>query len=80
MAREAFSRGDATELAFTGHTLRGMAGSLCASAVMEAARRLEHAGRDGKLEAAEPALEALGRALEELRAPMEKLAEEGSLE
>ncbi len=78
-AQEALSRGDSSALAFSGHTLKGMASSLCAPAVVEAARRLEHAGRDQQLNAAAPALRELDQALKELLGSMQKLAVDGSL-
>ena len=57
--RDAVARGDSQALRETAHKLRGAVGNLCATATLEAARRLEEIGRDNRMAEAGDALIAV---------------------
>jgi PAS domain S-box-containing protein len=65
---EAIAQGDADGLFRAAHQLKGAAGNLSADGAMDAARRLEALGREGRLEGA-PEIHA------ELKAEMKRLSE-----
>jgi two-component system sensor histidine kinase/response regulator len=64
--RTAIDQDDISALEHAAHSLKGSAANLCAAGVAEAAKRLEHIGRQGTIGHAGPALEELLRQLEAL--------------
>jgi HPt (histidine-containing phosphotransfer) domain-containing protein len=66
----AIGAGDAVKLQRAAHTLKGSADCFCATAVVDAARRLEFMGRDALLTDADEAFAELKHALERLTAAL----------
>jgi HPt (histidine-containing phosphotransfer) domain-containing protein len=66
----AIAAGETTKLQRAAHTLKGSADCFCATAVVEAARRLEFMGRDALLTDADEAFAELKQALDRLTAAL----------
>jgi CheY-like chemotaxis protein/HPt (histidine-containing phosphotransfer) domain-containing protein len=72
--REAVARRDGHGVERAAHTLKGAVAVFAAGAATDAARRLEAIGREGKLDDADAALEALEEELARLRPALDRLA------
>jgi CheY-like chemotaxis protein/HPt (histidine-containing phosphotransfer) domain-containing protein len=77
--REAVEQGDATSLNRAAHSLKGAASSLGAKAAAAAAYQLESIAEANDLSDAKPALDALQRALAELKTKLKAFQEESSV-
>ena len=72
--RDSVARGCAEELRCSAHTFKGCVGNFTDGGPAEAARALEHIGREGHLSAAPAALAQLERDVEQLLAVMRQFA------
>ena len=71
--RDAVNRQDASALAGTAHTFKGMAANFCAKRAVDAALALEMMGRSGDLTGAAEALGTLEREAEQLKSALAEL-------
>ncbi|MFQ5586427.1 MAG: response regulator [Thermodesulfobacteriota bacterium] len=74
--RDAVSRGDASQLEHSAHTLKGSAGNFCAGPAFDAALKLETMGREGKIKEADEAISVLQGEIERLKTALEELVKD----